>query len=181
MMQRAIVVAGLTLAFATPAMAAEGGLQIAPDLLEVFQGTKSPLESHTVQLLLLFVLLVVPVNQFVLKPLLRVLDERSASIEGARKRAAEVGKRADAALERYRAAVEVARKQAGEVRREALETARGDQVRILGEARGAAEAQVATARTGVADALGEARTTLRVESTALAREAAARVLGRPLS
>lgn len=181
MMQRAIVVAGLTLALATPAFAAEAGLQIAPDLLEVLQGTRSPLESRTLQLLLLFVLMIVPVNRLVLKPLLRVLEERSASIEGARKRATEVGKQAGAALERYRAAVEVARKQAGEVRKEALDAARGDQVRILGEAREAAEAEVATARTGVADALEQARTTLRAESTALAREAATRVLGRSLS
>ena len=169
MMQRAIVVAGLTLAFATPAVATEAGLEIFPD------------PARLLQLAVFFVLLIIPVNQLVLKPLLRVLDERSASIEGARKRAAEVGKQADAALERYRAAVEVARKQAGEVRKKALDGARGDQVRILGEARKAAEAEVVTARTGVADALEQARTGLRAESTALAREAAARVLGRSLS
>lgn len=169
MIQRAIVVAGLTLAFATPAMAAEGGLEIFPDPVRLLQ------------LAVLFVLLIIPVNLFVLKPLLGVLDERGKSIEGARKRAAEVGKQADAALERYSAAVEVARKQAGEVRKEALEAARGDQVRILSDARAAAEAEVTTARTGVADALEQARTTLRAESTTLAREAAERVLGRALS
>lgn len=169
MTKRAIVAAGSMLALASPAQAAEGGLEIFPDPIRLLQ------------LAALFVLMIVPVNHLVLKPLLRVLDERSSSIEGARKRAAEVGKKADEALGRYRAAVEEARKQAGEVRKQALDAARGDQVRILAEAHQAAEAEVATARSGVAEALDEARTTLRAESTALAREAAARVLGRALS
>jgi F-type H+-transporting ATPase subunit b len=163
------VAAGLVLALATPAHAAEGGLEIFPDPIRLLQ------------LAVLFVLLIVPVNRLVLKPLLGVLEERNTSIEGARKRAAEVGKQADEALGRYSAAVEIARKQAGEVRKEALDAARSDQVRILAEARKSAEAEVGAARAGVAEALEQARGTLRTESTALAREAAARVLGRGLS
>jgi F-type H+-transporting ATPase subunit b len=141
----------------------------------------NPLGSRFLQLLVLFVLLIYPVNRFVLTPLLGVLEERSARIEGTRKRAGEVTASADAALARYSAAVEEARKQAGELRRSALESARGDQVRILADARHAAEAELSAARSGVAGALGEARATLRTESETLAREAAARVLGRPLS
>jgi F0F1-type ATP synthase membrane subunit b/b' len=131
--------------------------------------------------MVLFLLLIAPVNRLVLTPLLRVLEERAARIEGARKRAGEVGVQADGALGRYRAAVEEARKQAGELRKEALEGARGDQVRILADARRGAEAEVASARSGVASALAEARGVLRAQSEGLAREAAARVLGRPLS
>jgi F-type H+-transporting ATPase subunit b len=177
MVQRTIVAATLLLAFATPAAAAEGELQIFPDL---FVGA-GPLQSRFLQLIVLFLLLVFPVNQLVLKPLLRVLEERSARIEGARKRAGEVGAQADAALARYSAAVEEARKRAGELRRDALERARGGQVRILAEARRSAEAELAVARSGVAGALAEARATLRAQSEGLAREAAACVLGRPLS
>jgi len=114
-------------------------------------------------------------------PLLRVLEERAARIEGTRKRAGEVGVQADGALARYSAAVEEARKRAGELRKDALEHARGDQVRILAAARRAAEAEVSAARSGVAGALAEARASLRAQSAGLAREAAARVLGRSLS
>jgi F-type H+-transporting ATPase subunit b len=177
MVKRTIVAASLLLAFATPAAAAEGGLQIFPDL---FVGT-GPLQSRFLQLIVLFLLLIVPVNRLVLAPLLRVLEERAAHIEGTRKRASEVGTQADGALARYSAAVEGARKQAGELRKEALERARGDQVRILAEARHAAEGEVAAARSGMASALAEARRVLRAQSEGLAREAAARVLGRPLS
>jgi F-type H+-transporting ATPase subunit b len=169
MMQRTIVAGSLLLAFATPAAAAEGSLEIFPNL------------PRLLELMVLFVLLIAPVNRLVLTPLLRVLEERTARIEGARKRAGEVGTQADGALARYSAAVEEARKQAGELRKEALEGARGDQVRILAEARRGAEAEVASARSGVAGALAEARSVLRGQCEGLAREAAARLLGRPLS
>jgi F-type H+-transporting ATPase subunit b len=167
----------LTVALALPAHAAEGGLQIFPDL---FLGA-SPLESRYVQLMVLFVLLIVPVDRLVLRPLLAVLEERGARIEGARKRAAEIGKQAESALGRYSAAIEEARKQADQLRSDALERARGEQARVLAEARGSAEREVSAARSGVAQALDGARVTLRSHGDALAREAASRVLGRSLS
>jgi len=178
-MQRTIVSAALLLALAlgAPAYAAEGGLEIFPDL---FLGAK-PIESRYVQLLLLFVLLIFPVNQLLLKPLLAVLDERAGRIEGTRKRAGELARQADAALASYQAAVEQARKQAEELRKGTLEGARGDQARILSEARRTAEGEVSAARSGVADALAGARASLRGDTDALAREVAARVLGRALS
>jgi F-type H+-transporting ATPase subunit b len=181
MVQRTIVAASLLLAFALagPAEAAEGGLQIFPDFDPFAPGSWAA--SRFVQLIVLFLLLIVPVNRFVLMPLLRVLDERTARIEGTRRRAGEVGAQADGALARYSAAVEAARKQAGVLRTDALEHARGDQVRILADARHAAEAEVSAARSSVAGALAEARAALRAESPGLAREAAARVLGRSLS
>jgi F-type H+-transporting ATPase subunit b len=178
-MQRTIVAAALLLAIAlaTPAWAAEGGLEIFPDLaLGV-----SPLESRFVQLMVLFVLLIYPVNQLVLKPLLAVLEERSARIEGARQRAGELTTQSDAVLARYQAAIEQARKQAEEQRKGALEGARGNQVQILGDARRGAEQEVSAARSGVAGARASARTALRAETESLAREVAARVLGRNLS
>jgi len=181
MVQRTIVAATLLLAFALaePARAAEGGLQIFPDF-DPFAPASWP-GSRFLQLILLFLLLIHPVNRFVLTPLLNVLDERTKRIEGARRRAGEVGAQADGALARYSAAVEEARKQAGELRKDALEQARGDQVRILAGAKQAAEGEVSAARGSLAGALAEARASLRAESAGLAREAAARVLGRSLS
>ena len=181
-MQRKIMSAALLLVIALAAPAyAEGSLEIFPDIGHVlFEPLRWP-ETHFFQLIVLFVLLIFPVNQLVLKPLLGVLDDRSARIEGARKRAGEIGAEAETVLGRYRAAVELARKQAEELRKGALESARGDQARILAEARSAAEREVATARSGVAGAIVGARATLRGQSEGLAREAAASVLGRPLS
>lgn len=178
MMQRTTALAALLLALgAAPAHAAEGGLEIFPDL---FRGA-SPFASHYVQLMLLFVVLVYPVNQLVLKPLLRVLDERSAKIEGARKRASEISAQAEVVLAQYQRAVEGARKQAEELRKDELDRARGEQAQLLAEARQRAESEVAGARSGIAGALPGARAELRGGTEALAREAAARVLGRALS
>jgi len=180
-MQRTIVSAALLLAvvLAAPAYAAEGGLQIFPDFQPL-----DPLSwprSRYVQLLVLFLLLIAPVNRLVLKPLLGVLDERGARIEGARKRAQEVGAQADGVFARYQAAIEAARKQADELRNRALDDARGDQTKILAQARRAAEAEMSAARTDVAGALAGARVGLRSQTEGLAREAAERVLGRTLS
>jgi F-type H+-transporting ATPase subunit b len=182
-MQRTIRSAALLLviALAAPAQAAEDTLEIFPDIVPVLLDPLRWPQTHFFQLIVLFVLLIFPVNQLVLKPLLGVLDDRSARIEGARKRAGEVGAEAETVLGRYRAAVEQARKQAEELRKSTLESARGDQVRILAEARSVAEREVTTARSGVAGAIAGARATLRGQSEALAREAAASVLGRPLS
>jgi F-type H+-transporting ATPase subunit b len=178
-MQRTIVSAALLLAvaLAAPAHASEGGLEIFPDL---FLGAPW-YESRFVWLIGLFLALIFPVNKLVLKPLLAVLDARSARIEGTRKRAGEIGTQAEAVLARYGAAVEQARKQAEEQRKGTLEGARGEQNRILVEARGAAEREVTGARSNVAGALEGARATLRGQSESLARAAAERVLGRSLS
>jgi F-type H+-transporting ATPase subunit b len=180
-MKRTIVSATLLLAvaLAAPAFAAEGGLQIFPDF-QPFAPSTWP-GSRFVQLLVLFVLLILPVNRLVLQPLLRVLDERGARIEGARKRAHEIGAQADGVFARYQAAIEAARKQADELRNRALDGARGDQAKILADARRAAESEMSEARSGVASALTSARAGLRAQTEALAREAAERVLGRTLS
>jgi len=180
--QRTIVAALLPLALAAPARADEGGLVIFPDLfLGPSLSLGAVLGSHYVQLIALFVLMILPVNRLVLQPLLRVVDERGAKIEGARKRASEVSAQAEAVLGRYQSAVEQARKQAEELRRGELDGARGEHARVVHEARTGAEAEVTRARAGVANAVAAARTELRRDNENLAREVAARVLGRALS
>jgi F-type H+-transporting ATPase subunit b len=192
-MQRTIVSAALLLAIAlaAPAYAAEGGLSIFPSGFEACvarEGVLAKLGCFAVtlpftqfgHLLLLFVVLIFPVNRLVLQPLLGVLDERSARIEGARKRAQEIGAQADAVFGRYQAAIEAARKQADALRNRALDDARADQARVLANARLSAESEIGEARSGVARALASARAGLRPQAETLAREAAERVLGRAL-
>ena len=54
MVKRTIVAASLLLAFATPAAAAEGGLEIFPDLVKILAEGGNPLGSHFLQLIALF-------------------------------------------------------------------------------------------------------------------------------
>ncbi len=162
------LVSGLVAALGLPQVAAasEDGLQIIPDPLTV------------VVLLALFVILVPVLNNLLFKPLLGVLDERAARIEGARARAAELAQQSAALLARHDEAV-----------RQARETAHGEQVRLVeearrahqatvGEARAEAEREVHGARGEISRAADSARGVLGAEAEPLAREITARLLGR---
>lgn len=152
---------------ALPAHAATESLEIFPD-------------QRIFYLIVLFVLLVFPVNKLLFHPLFRVLEERDARIEGARKRADEVGVQAEATLERYRSEVRSAREAVESDRKAVLEQARREQAQLTGGVRSEAEATISRSREEVARALELARSQLREQAQALAREAAARVLGRSL-
>jgi F-type H+-transporting ATPase subunit b len=158
----------LSLLAAGEAAAAEGGLELIPDLQLL--GT----------LLVIFVLLIVPVNAIIFKPIFRALDDRNDKISGTRARAERLERDAQAVLERYESAVREVREEAEAARRARLETTRGETAQTTGEARGAAEREIERARVELSAALEDARTSLRAQSQDLAREAAARVLGRAL-
>jgi F-type H+-transporting ATPase subunit b len=157
---------GLLCAF--PAHAAAESLEIFPN-------------ERIFYLIVLFVLLVFPVNKLLFHPVFRVLDERDARIEGARKRADEVGAEAEATLGRYRSAVRSAREEAESGRKQVLEETRREQAQLTGGVRSEAEAEISRAREQVAEALEDARSQLREQARELAQEAATRVLGRSLT
>ena len=147
-------------------------VQASGDSLEIFP------DERIFYLMVLFVLLVFPVNKLLFHPIFRVLDERDARIEGARKRAAQIGAEAEATLGRYRSAVRSAREEAESDRKQVLEEARREQAELTGSVRSEAEAEINRAREEVAGALDDARSQLREQAQELAREAATRVLGR---
>jgi F-type H+-transporting ATPase subunit b len=149
------------------AAAAEGSLEVFPDWTGLL-----PL------LVALFVVIIFPADRLLLRPLLRVLDERHERIEGARGRADALSGEADEVLARYEAAVGEARDRAEAGRREALDRARREQTGLTSQARTDAETEIARARDAVGRALGEARAALRADAELLAREAASQVLGR---
>jgi len=131
-------------------------------------------------LIVLFALMVPPVNQLVFKPIFRVLDEREERIDGTRARAAQLERETDDVLTRYESQVASVRAEAEQDRRSLLEVARGDAAGETGSARAEAEREIDRARQEVATALESARASLRGQSQELARQAAASVLGRPL-
>ena len=152
---------------ALPAQAAGASLEIFPD-------------QRIFYLIVLFILLIFPVNKLLFHPIFQVLDERDERIEGARKRADEVSAEAEATLDRYRSAVRSAREEAEGDRKEVLEQARREQAQLTGSVRSEAEETINRAREAVAGALDDARSQLRQQAQELAREAATRVLGRSL-
>lgn len=158
--------AGLLLA--APARAAEG-LELVPE------------PSRLIALLVLFVLLVPVLDRLLFRPLLAVLAERDQRIEGARTRASELSRRAAALVAQHDEALRQAREASQREHMSAVDEARRAHQVAIGEARGAAERQLAATRAEVGAALDAARAGLRSEAEPLAREVAARLLGRSLS
>ncbi|MBW2313525.1 MAG: ATP synthase F0 subunit B [Deltaproteobacteria bacterium] len=152
---------------AGPAHASDG-LVIVPD------------PAKLIPLMILFVLMIAPVNRLILQPLLAVLDERDERIAGARARAEQIAKRADETLASYEAHIATARAESELERRGTLEQARGRHAERVAEERGVGETRVAEARAEVATALEQARTQLEAQAGDLAKQAAERMLGRSL-
>ncbi len=158
----------LMLAAATPA-AASGDLVIFPE------------PKTLITLIIAFVILIFPLNTLIFKPLFRVIDERDAKITGATQEANQLVGRADELTAEYRSGVRAARDDAETGRKQQLEAARSEQNSITGAARAECEDEIVRARSEIEASLGEARTTLEAASRDLARVAAERILGRPLS
>lgn len=168
---RVLAAAGLAagLVLAAPALAAGGSIVLQPEL------------GKLLALIALFALLVFPVNSLLFKPIFAALDARDQKIAGTRERAAKLAAEADELLTRYEGQVRQAREEAEHERRETLSQARSASLAEATAARGAAEGEIENARREISAEFEQARTGLRREAEQLAREAAGRVLGRPLS
>jgi len=131
-------------------------------------------------LILLFGVLIAPVNALVIKPLLRVLDERDARIGGTRAKAERLERDAAEILARYENAVRETRDEGERARRALLSEVRSEVQREVAAARSEAETRLEGVRGEIAASLDSARGALRGQAQELAREAATQVLGRAL-
>ncbi len=137
--------------------------------------------TELVPLMVLFVLLIPLVDRLLFRPIFQILDAREERIDGARRRSAQLDQDAAAVLERYRVAVNQARAEADTERKATLDAARRAQAERIARERAEAERRREEARTAIDGALGSAREALRRDVETLARDAAARILGRTLS
>jgi F-type H+-transporting ATPase subunit b len=127
-----------------------------------------------------FLLLVYPTMKLVVGPLSRILEERDRRGPGARAEAD--GLRAEAAElhGQYEARMREAHTAAQARRAAILGKAADEQRQLLDRARQEAGGVVESVRGSIAVEAAAARDALRTEARALAREAAARILGRAL-
>lgn len=165
---RPVATLALMLAIAGPAAAAQE-LQLIPDL------------RMLVILVVVFALLIIPVNALLFKPLFQVIDERDQKIRGARARAAALEAEAEASLARYREAVAEVRADSERQRRASLDEARSEQARVLSGVRVEVDRELERARGELASSRAKAAATLQESSQDLARAAAEQILGRSLS
>ncbi len=128
-----------------------------------------------------FVIILAVVWKVALPKLTKMLDERSAAIEGNIAKADEAQKQAEAALEEYTRQLAEARTEAGEIR----EAAREDGKKIVAEAKETASAEAArltaTAHTQIEAERQAALVSLRSEVGTLALDLAGGVVGETLS
>lgn len=133
-----------------------------------------------ISLIVLFIVLIFPLNALVFRPVFETLDERDRRIAGARERADEVSKEADEVFHRYRTELSAARSAAEQSRREAVETAREEQARVTTAARTEAEQKVEQGRSELMASLEAARSDMGSHVRELADAAAQQILGRAL-
>jgi F-type H+-transporting ATPase subunit b len=132
-------------------------------------------------LIVFFVLLVLPMNRLLFRPIFATLDAREERIAGTRARAEKLAAEAERSLASYESSVRAAREEAEQGRKLALGEARTEAQQQTRAARSDVEAELERAAGEIAIALESARGSLRGEAEALARAAATTVLGRPLS
>ena len=155
--------------FAGSAAASEGGLVLLPDLTG-----KLPI------LVLLFALLVYPVNAILFKPIFQVLDAREERTTGMRKRAEKIMNDAEETLANYERAVREVRADAEQARKREAAAARKENATVIDAARADAERHLERAMTELAAELEQSRQALHADAQSLGDEAASRVLGRAL-
>ncbi|MGW9268885.1 F0F1 ATP synthase subunit B [Microbacterium sp. NPDC055599] len=128
-----------------------------------------------------FLIILIVVWKVALPRLTKMLDERSAAIEGNIAKADEAQKQAEAALEEYTRQLAEARTEAGEIR----EAAREDGKKIIAEAKETAASEAArltaTAHTQIEAERQTALVSLRSEVGSLALDLAGGVVGETLS
>jgi F-type H+-transporting ATPase subunit b len=127
-----------------------------------------------------FLLLVWPTNRFLLQPLVRVLEERERRTAGARAEAARGAEQVAALQQDLEARLRAARERAQARHAEITSAAQEETRRVLARAREEAAAEIESVRGAIAAEAEAARSALRADATALAREIAAKLLGREL-
>jgi F-type H+-transporting ATPase subunit b len=129
---------------------------------------------------LLFVLLIYPVNRLLVQPLLRVLEERERRTSGSESDAEAHRGSARDARKTLEAALIEARARAQARRTAILSAGETEERALLDAARNDAMTTIQSVRDAVQAELEGARAALEGDARSLAREAAARVLGRAL-
>jgi F0F1-type ATP synthase membrane subunit b/b' len=126
------------------------------------------------------VLLIYPVNRWLLQPLVVVLEEREARTSGAVERAEALSREAIEARETIEERLAATRLEAQQRRAAVVAEADAEDRRIVAAAREAANTEIDGVRQAIERELESSRGTLRGDAESLAREAASRILGRSL-
>ena len=130
---------------------------------------------------LLFLTLLVSLNGILLKPFLKVLEEREAKITGAQAQVEYLSKIGDEAMADYQARMRQARQKAQQERDQLKEEGKQEERRILAEVRSELAAALNTTRERIVKSETEAQGALETETETLARQIVAKITGKEAS
>lgn len=147
---------------------AAGELNLYPDPVQVLVNV------------VVFLLLIYPTTRFLLRPLVRILEERERRTAGALDRVEAMLGEAAHLRQTLESRLDEARERASVQRAARLQETESEERQILTEARDGAARTLEEARSSIASEVAAAREELRSEADALAREIASRVVGRSL-
>jgi F-type H+-transporting ATPase subunit b len=135
-------------------------------------------DLSTLWVVFFLLLCTVILNALIFKPILRVIDQRTAAVREARELAASAATKATAAAAEYDRTLNAARAevygQIDETRRAALEK----RAQLLSETKSSVEREAQSAAARVAQESAEARASLDRDASELANAIVTRVLGR---
>jgi len=156
-------------AAALPSVAHAAELNLAPDWKIVLAD------------LVVFGLLIYPVNRLLIRPLLRLADAREHGTHGSFEAAGELTSESTKLGAELEAHLAQARARAAARRNEILTATEQEERALLAAASADASRTIDAVRTAIAGELADARDALQRDTAVLAREAAAQLLGRPLT
>ena len=128
----------------------------------------------------LFLLLIYPVNRLLIQPMLHLIEEREGHTTGALDRAASLEAETRQTAAQIEARLAEARGRAQTRRTAILAEAEAEERALLHAASDDAARSIETVRSAVDAELAQARGALEADARTLAREAASRLLGRTL-
>jgi F-type H+-transporting ATPase subunit b len=129
----------------------------------------------------LFLLLMLVLRQFLWKPYLKVLGERTTRVDGYKQEAVRLDAEAASRLAKAEAALAEARRVGSGERVEARAVAHKREQEVLAAANAAAQKTLAEARARVAETLGAERVKLQQTARDIGTQAARKILGREVS
>jgi F-type H+-transporting ATPase subunit b len=130
--------------------------------------------------LVIFLLLIYPVNRLLIQPLLHLVEERESRTSGALDRATALETQTRETGAQIEARLNEGRSRAQARRAAILAEAEREERALLQAASNDAAGSIETVRSAVAAELAGARTALEADARTLAREAASRLLGRAI-
>jgi F-type H+-transporting ATPase subunit b len=128
-----------------------------------------------------FLFLLIILNKLLYRPLLNVMAERRAVIDGSQAKAKSLEADIEEKMQRYQQQLNEAKSLATEERAKVKKAAVGEETVLLSDAHHKATARLQVIKSQVAREAADASQTLKTEAEALAEKIATKILGRELA